>query len=135
VLALTILVTVLTLSIQPQVGNNLREHPWGFVFPALALTGLTGSFLYRQRGQDLRAFLASCAFIAGMLTSAVFGVYPNVLPSSGDPALALTIYNSAAPHYGLTVGLVWFIPGLLLASAYFFFLYRHFAHEDGVHPT
>jgi len=48
-----------------------------------------------------------------MLTSAVFGLYPNVLPSSGDSSLSLTIYNSAAPHYGLTVGLIWFIPGVL----------------------
>jgi cytochrome d ubiquinol oxidase subunit II len=128
--ALTILVTVLTLSIQPQVGSNLSTHPWGYVFPALALSGLAGSFFYRRRAQDLRAFLASCAFITGMLTSAVFGVYPNVLPSSGDPARALTIYNSAAPHYGLAVGLIWFIPGVLLASGYFIFLYRHFAQED-----
>ena len=127
--AMVVLVTTRTLSIQPQVGNNLTTHPWGFVFPAMALAGLAGSLIYRRRRQDLRAFLASCAFITGMLTSAVFGVYPNVLPSNGDPALALTIYNSAAPHYGLTVGLVWWIPGVLLASAYFVFLYRHFARE------
>jgi hypothetical protein len=29
----------------------------------------------------LRAFVASCAFITGMLAS---GVYPDVLPSNGD---------------------------------------------------
>jgi len=130
VAAFTVLVTTLTLAIQPQVGSNLSTRPWGYVFPALALAGLVGSLVYNRRAQHLGAFLASCAFITRMLTSAVFGVYPYVLPSSGDPSLALTIYNSAAPHYGLTVGLIWWIPGVLLASCYFFFLYRHFPRQN-----
>jgi cytochrome d ubiquinol oxidase subunit II len=62
-----------------------------------------------------------------MLTSAAFGVYPYVLPSNGDPSLGLTVYNTAAPHYGLVIGLRWFIPGMLLVSGYFFLVYRHFA--------
>jgi cytochrome d ubiquinol oxidase subunit II len=50
-----------------------------------------------------------------------------MLPSNDDPALSLTIYNTAAPRYGLSVGLVWFIPGIALVAIYFIYTYRKFA--------
>ena len=62
----------------------------------------------------------------GMLVGAVFGLYPLVLPASTDPAYSLTIYNSAAGHHGLAVGLAWWILGAALAFAYFIFIYRMF---------
>jgi cytochrome d ubiquinol oxidase subunit II len=62
-----------------------------------------------------------------MLTSVVFGVYPYVLPSNTDPALSLTVHNAAAAQYGLEIGLMWFIPGIALAIAYFTYTYRSFA--------
>jgi cytochrome d ubiquinol oxidase subunit II len=62
-----------------------------------------------------------------MLTSAAFGVFPYVLPSSANPEFALTVYSAAAPDYGLRVGLMWFIPGMLLVAAYFIYTYRNFA--------
>jgi hypothetical protein len=49
----------------------------GFLFPLLAVSGL----LAMKAFSGLRALLASCAFIIGMLVS---GVYPDVLPSNGD---------------------------------------------------
>jgi len=76
VAALTAVVTVATMIVQPQVLANLRAHPWGYVFPALALAGLVGIRL----GGEAKPFLASCAYIVGMLTSAAFGVFPYVLP-------------------------------------------------------
>jgi len=57
----------------------------------------------------------------------VFGVFPYVLPARPDPALSLTIQNSAAASYGLKVALAWWIPGMILALGYFVFVYRHFA--------
>jgi cytochrome d ubiquinol oxidase subunit II len=123
VLALTSAITLMSFSVQPQLSTNFAAHPWGYVFPFLAVAGLTGSRLLR--GRD--AFLASCLFIVGMLTSAAFGVFPYVLPSSGNPEFALTVHNAAAPAYGLRVGLAWFIPGMLLVAAYFIYTYRNFA--------
>jgi cytochrome d ubiquinol oxidase subunit II len=80
-----------------------------------------------SRGEERKAFLSSSVFIAGMLTSAAFGLFPYVLPSNTDPNLGLTVYNSAASAYGLRVGLGWFIPGILLAVGYHVVVYRHFA--------
>ncbi|MGO9094490.1 MAG: cytochrome d ubiquinol oxidase subunit II [Bryobacteraceae bacterium] len=123
VAALTAVVTVATMIVQPQVLANLSAHPWGYVFPALALAGLVGSRL----GGEAKPFLASCAYIAGMLTSAAFGVFPYVLPANTDPALGLTVWNSATTHYGLAVGLAWWIPGMALVAGYTVFVHRQFA--------
>jgi cytochrome d ubiquinol oxidase subunit II len=133
VAVLTIAVTVLSFQIQPRLAASFQEMPIGYVFPALALTGLLGVFHFWRQEHDLRAFLASSLYIIGMLTSLVFGVFPNVLPAN-SPELSLTIQNAAAPAYGLRVGLMWFVPGIVLALGYNAFLYRKFAgrisHED-----
>jgi cytochrome d ubiquinol oxidase subunit II len=73
------------------------------------------------------AFLGSCAYILGMLSSAAFGIYPYVLPGRPEPSLGLTIQSTATSDYGLRVGLAWWIPGMILALGYFVFIYRHFA--------
>ncbi len=132
VLVFTVLITVVTFRVQPQVPANLSNHPWGFVFPLLALVGLVGIAVFMVKKDDVRSFLSSCAYILGMLTSVVFGLYPLVLPASTNPAYSLTVYNAKAGDYGLRVGLVWWIIGMLLASAYFIYVYRHFAGK--VHP-
>jgi cytochrome bd ubiquinol oxidase subunit II len=62
-----------------------------------------------------------------MPASVAFGVFPNVLPSNTTPDLSLTIYNAAATDYGLMIALLWFIPGMALATAYSIFVYKHFA--------
>lgn len=126
VLALTIVVTLVTFRIQPQVPANLSAHPWGYIFPALAVAGLAGMVVLTGR-DDLKGFLASCAFILGMLTSVAFGLFPYVLPSQVNPSAGLTIYNTAAAGYGLRIGLIWWIPGMLLALGYSTYVYRSFA--------
>jgi cytochrome d ubiquinol oxidase subunit II len=78
-------------------------------------------------GGEAKPFLASCAYIVGMLTSAAFGVFPYVLPANTDPALGLTVWNSATTHYGLAVGLAWWIPGMALVASYTVFVHRQFA--------
>ena len=50
---------------------------------------------FNLRVEDRAAFLSSSAYIVGMLTSTVFGVYPKVLPAV-DPANSLTIHNASA---------------------------------------
>jgi cytochrome d ubiquinol oxidase subunit II len=126
VVALTVLVTLVSFSIQPHLARSFSEMPFGYIFPALALAGLAGIWMFKNR-DELKAFLSSCIYIIGMLTSVVFGVFPMVLPANANPANSLTIHNASAPDYGLQVGLAWFVPGIILALGYTFFLYRKFA--------
>ena len=127
VFAFTAAVTWITFQVQPNIPASFARHPWGYIFPGLALAGLAGMWLFARRRQEMKAFLSSCLYIAGMLSSAAFGVFPYVLPSVSDPQLGLTVYNSATARYGLEIGLRWWIPGMMLAGAYHFFVYRHFS--------
>ncbi len=127
VVAFTVLVTWITFQIQRHIPGNFAEYRWGYVFPVLAVFGLAGIWWFGKSGREMPAFLSSCLFIAGMLTSAVFGVFPYVLPSIGEPGRSLTVFNAATSRYGLETGLRWWIPGMLLAGVYHYFVYRHFA--------
>ncbi len=127
VLLLTIAITLVSFGIQPHLYGQFAKWPWGYVFPALAILGLGGMLVFIRAGDDLKAFLSSCAYLVGMLTSVVFGVYPLVLPANPHPELSLDIHNAAAPLYGLQIGLMWWIPGMILAGCYSVFIYRHFS--------
>jgi cytochrome d ubiquinol oxidase subunit II len=61
-----------------------------------------------------------------MLTSVVFGVYPMVLPAR-NPVYSMTVTTAKAGAYGLRVGLVWWVLGMMLAAGYFIYVYRSFA--------
>src|SRR5690242_4082773 len=126
VLVLTGLVTAVTFQVQPQVRENFSTWPWGFVFPLLAVAGLAGVLFELRRRDERRAFFASCAYLTGMLTSVVFGVYPMVLPAR-NPMYSLTVATAKAGNYGLKVGLVWWVFGMILAAGYFTYVYRSFA--------
>ncbi len=127
VLLLTIVLTAITFVIQPGIPMNLTAHPWGYVFPALALSGLAGMAWFMRKHDELKSFLASCAYIVGMLTSVVFGLYPLVLPASTNPVYSLTIGNASAGAYGLRIGLAWWIVGMTLVAGYSIYVYRSFA--------
>ena len=127
VLAFTILITAVTFRVQPHVPASLAEHPWGYVFPLLAVAGLAGTAWWMLKKDDLKSFLASCLYIVGMLTSLVFGLYPLVLPASTEAAYSLTIENAKAPDYGLRVGLAWWVIGMILVAGYSVYVYRNFA--------
>jgi cytochrome bd ubiquinol oxidase subunit II len=123
---LTPIVTLFTFRVQTHVPERLASHPWGSLFPILAVAGLAMARWFSFRRDDGRSFLASSVYLAGMLASVAFGLYPYVLPANTDPAFGLTVHNTAAADYGLRVGLVWWIPGMLLAAGYVTFVYLHF---------
>jgi cytochrome bd ubiquinol oxidase subunit II len=127
VAAFTVILTITSFRLLPQLTSSFREHPWGFIFPVLAITGLLGIKWFLRSRQDGLAFAASCAYLVGMLTSVAFSLYPNVLPASTNPYYGLTISNAKAADYGLKIGLIWWAIGMVLASAYTIHTYRSFA--------
>ena len=64
--------------------------------------------------------------MTAMLAGAAFATYPNLLPASTNSAYSLTIYNARTGDYSLRVGLIWWVAGMMLAVAYFVFLYTAF---------
>jgi cytochrome d ubiquinol oxidase subunit II len=122
---LTAITTVATFALSPEMLSSFSERPWGLVFPVLAAAGLVllGYFAFRRR--DRATFLSSGVYIAGMMASTAFAVYPKVLPAV-EPENSLTIYNASGSAYGLAVGLAWWSIGMVLAAIYFVLIYRLF---------
>jgi cytochrome bd ubiquinol oxidase subunit II len=125
-----LLVTASSFAVRSNLSRQLRTQPWGVVSILLAIAGMAAERLLIRRRQDLAAFLASGIGIAGMLASAAFGVFPNLLPANTVPSFSLTVYNAAAGGYGLSLALCWFLPGIALAIGYFVFIYRRFVGKQ-----
>lgn len=122
---LTVVATLATFWISPWMLENFNQFVIGYALPLIAIGGLAGMIFFSFMRRDRAAFLSSGAYIIGMLTSTVFGVYPRVLPAV-DPDNNLTVYNAAASQYSQTVGLIWWSIGMVLAAIYFIVIYRMF---------
>jgi cytochrome bd ubiquinol oxidase subunit II len=129
-LLLTVAGLIATIYVRPAVLDNYGKHVSGFLIPIGVFSGLAFMWYFIRQGADVAAeklaFFGSALYIVFMLVGAAFALYPVVLPASTDPALNLTIYNTAAGEHGLTVGLTWWIPGIILALGYFTLLFRMF---------
>jgi cytochrome d ubiquinol oxidase subunit II len=132
-------ISVASFQVQPHLYESFAERSWIWIFPVVAVAGLLALRLCLTAGIEFWAFIGSAAFIVGLLCSAAFGLYPNVLPAVPDAGRSLTIHNVAAPAYGLAIGFAWWIPAFLLAVGYTVFVYRHFRGKVQVvshaHPT
>jgi cytochrome d ubiquinol oxidase subunit II len=133
VLVMTAVVTGATFVLQPQVIANFHTWPAGYVLPLIAVAGFAAVKFELHRKNERNAFLASCAYFLGMLTSVVFGVYPMVLPAR-NPAFSLTVQNAKAADYGLKIGLIWWVIGMALVTVYFVYVYRSFAGKVSETP-
>ncbi|HYQ16822.1 MAG TPA: cytochrome d ubiquinol oxidase subunit II [Polyangiaceae bacterium] len=118
---LTLLTTLASGAVQPQLLTNLSRYPLGLVCPLVAFAGLLGMRVFLARSAQ-RAFLASCAFVLGLVGSAAFAIFPHAL-SARVPGRELTLEAAAADAGTLQVMLCWWLPGMALAAAYSYFIY------------
>ncbi|MEP7076519.1 MAG: cytochrome d ubiquinol oxidase subunit II, partial [Acidobacteriota bacterium] len=123
--ALTILSLAAVLNVRPQILDNYYALPIGWLIPVLVVASLGAIKYFNGKGNDKLAFISSSVYLAMMLGGAVYGLYPDVLPAL-DPAHSLTIHNAKAGDYGLSVGLIWWPIGLIIALGYFTFLFKTF---------
>ena len=122
----TVVSLVATLSIRPQLLDNYKSYPVFFVIPLAVVASLVAMLLFHRKGGDYAAFLSSCSYLVFMLVGAAAGVYPNLLMSTTDPSLNITVFNAASGSHSLAIGLIWWSFGMALAIGYFVFVYRMF---------
>lgn len=120
-IALTIL-TVFSLFVwqivNPNSLDNFINKPYLIVFPIIYLTGLIGLFFIKKIKNDNHAFALSSLLIVGGITSSLASLFPVILPSVNTTHEPLTIYNTAASEYGLSVAMYWGIIGFILLFVY-----------------
>jgi cytochrome d ubiquinol oxidase subunit II len=119
-----------TYGVRSQMLTAFGDHPWRLVFPALIVAALGAGFVWQRAGRWKLAFLASCALIAGLLSTAAAGLYPNVLPAREHQPFGLTIHNAAAGDQALGIAIAWWWIGIALAVGYFVVAYRLFMRDS-----
>ncbi|NMO04427.1 cytochrome d ubiquinol oxidase subunit II [Gordonia sp. TBRC 11910] len=78
-----------------------KDWTWGpVVIAALAAVGAVAATLRRAEGL---AFAATTIAIIGTVITLFGSLYPNVLPSTTNPAYNLTVENTSSSHYTLTI--------------------------------
>ena len=116
--------------VRPGFSRNFTTYPLLFVFPLGAMAALVVNRTAVARGLDRRAFVGSSAYIAAVLASVAAGLYPVLLPASGD-GTPLDIYNAAAPAQSLRIAMAVYLIGLAIVSAYLVVVYRVWRGKAG----
>jgi cytochrome d ubiquinol oxidase subunit II len=96
------------------------------VVPLLAVAALIGIKVFLAKGRPLAAFASSCVTIVTVVSTGVIGLFPNLIPSSLDPAHNLTIYNSSSSAYTLRIMTVVALVFVPIIIAYKIWVYRVF---------
>jgi cytochrome d ubiquinol oxidase subunit II len=118
------LATILTWWVNADLFAALPGRPLAWLCVLVAFTGLVSIGLGVRRGQDLRAFLGSCAFLAGVLAATATCLFPVMLRAIDDGTRSLTAYNASVPVTSLRIAFAWWIVGFPLAVLYFVTLFR-----------
>lgn len=115
---LTVLSLIVWKIVNPNALDNFTQKPYLIIFPIIYVTGLIGLFFIKKIKKDSHAFMLSTLVIIGGITSSLASLFPVLLPSINDTHEDLTIYNTAASEYGLSIALTWGIIGFILIIIY-----------------
>ena len=125
VIRLNIVLSILTLFslsiwqlINPNSLDNFIKKPYLIIFPLIYFSGLLGLFFIKKFKKDISAFIFSSLLIVGGISSSLASMFPVILPSTNSINTPLTIYNTAANEYSLSVALYWGIAGFILLFVY-----------------
>lgn len=106
--------------------DNYLQWPALALIPLIAVAALIAVRVFASRGEMLAAFAASCVTILFVTFTGMAGLYPNLIPSSIDPAHSLTIFNSSSSPYTLAVMTVVAFIFVPIVIAYKIWVYRVF---------
>jgi cytochrome d ubiquinol oxidase subunit II len=125
-LVLLAAVTAAALATVPSALGNIAHAPaaWGaVVVNVLAVLNIPRAI---RRGQPFYAFVCSACGIAATVFLFALALFPNLVPSSIDPAYSLTMYNAASSEK--TLGIMRWIAliGMPFVLVYTAVIYRVF---------
>jgi cytochrome d ubiquinol oxidase subunit II len=86
--------------------DNYLAHPILFLVPAVTVGALLTMRILLAKGAYLKAWLASALTIVGCTFFGVIGLFPNLFPSSMDPAASLSAYNASSSPLTLKIMLI-----------------------------
>ncbi|MDC9822729.1 cytochrome d ubiquinol oxidase subunit II [Devosia sp. ZB163] len=106
---------------------NYGLFPWMFAIPLLSIVGSFIAWWGLGARARLAPILGSSVAIFGIITTAGLTLFPFLLPSSVDPNVSLTLWDSSSSHltlFTMLVATVFFLPIILLYTAWVFRVMR-----------
>ena len=100
---------------------------WSWATTVLAAAALVGAMVANGRGREGWAFTGTFVAIAMAVATYFLMLFPDVMPSSTNPAWSLTAANASSTHYTLTI-MTWvavvFTPIVLLYQSWTYWVFR-----------
>ncbi len=108
---------------------------WTWALVAVAAVGLVVTLVAGRVGKFGWAFTGNAVAIAFAVALLFGSLYPDVMPSSTDPAFSLNIWNAASTDYTLTI-MSWvaliFSPIVLLYQGWTYWVFRKRLSTDNI---
>ena len=118
-----VVVTNATLIYYPTMSKHFVDHPVLFTVALLNMLAIANIPREIHHGREIRAFMSSSASIALLMLLFAIGIFPNMVLSSPNPELSLTIYNAASSQKTLGIMLIFAIIGIPFVLAYTISIY------------
>jgi len=100
---------------------------WTWVVVAIAALGLLGAARAASLGRELAGFAFTSVVIVAAVVLIFGSLFPDVMPSSTDPAFSLTVDNASSTHYTLVV-MTWvavvLTPVVLVYQGFTYWVFR-----------
>jgi cytochrome d ubiquinol oxidase subunit II len=107
--------------------DNYWAHPTLFIVVLVTVAALLGIRVFVAAGAFFKAWFASALTIVGATFFGVIGLFPNLFPSSIDPAYNLTAFNAVSTPLTLKIMLtvvIIFVPIVLVYQAWAYTLFK-----------
>ena len=112
-----------------KIYNNYLANPILLVVPLVAVAALLMVRVFAGKGALGKAFTCSCLTIVFVAFTGVTGLFPNLIPSTLDPAYSLTIYNSSSSLLTLKIMTAVALIMVPIVIAYKIWVYRIFRNK------
>ncbi len=106
--------------------NNYLAHPVLFIVCVITVGALMAIKLFLQKAAYFKAWFASAVTILGVTFFGIIGLFPNMFPSSLDPAFSLTARNASSSPLTLKIMLAVVVMFLPIVLAYQIWTYNLF---------
>lgn len=113
-----LLVTMYTLVKVPRATRNFEQYPWLWIVPVLNVLAIANIPRAMFKKKPFYAFVSSSATVAALAFLFAVAMYPNLVPSSLDPAWSLTLENARSSRKTLGIMLLIALIGMPCVLAY-----------------
>jgi cytochrome d ubiquinol oxidase subunit II len=112
--------------------DNYFAHPILLIVLLLTVLALLAIRLFIGQQAYFKAWIASAVTIFGTTSFGVIGLFPNMFPSSIDPAFSLTAFNASSSPLTLTIMLVVALIFVPIVLVYQLWAYRLFSGKQSL---